>query len=358
MKKLLLSYLRLSLSFFIFLILGCSKSDKHDLMAIEVRKASDDPIRLEDIAESIQLIQLETKEGSLLNMIQDVKLYDEKLYVVDLAGQILVFDIEGNFLQMLGKNGNGPGEYTYISSLAIDESSNLIYIASGQKLLAYSTENELVAEAKLPLFINYLNTHNGKLFALAQLNGIETEQGYINQTTLLEISNSLEVADSIPVRRLILKEQIAATYPYKHFISKVDSDLYLYSPVLTNETILRDTLFRLEGKTLIPFAKLNFEQNHLNEKNQKIIWIKNMVNSRSYLICEYDSDGDNLMFLFDKGKSIGYNLKGGLLDGRDDPVILRPLDPAHDIFYFIKTAKYSADNTEELNPVIGIVSLK
>ena len=327
-------------------------------MAIGVPAAPDDPISLVDVAESIRLVQLETKEASLLNMVQDVQLFDEKLYVVDLAGQVLVFDTEGNFLHMLGKSGNGPGEYTYISSLATDGSSRLIYIASGRKLLAYSPDNELVAQAQLPLFIDYLSVHEGKLFALAQLSGMETEEGYVNQTTLLEISPELEVADSIPVRRLTLKEQTAASFPYKHFITHVGNDRYLYSPVLTNETILRDTLYRLDGKTLTPFAKLDFKKRHLDEKGSKTISIKNMVNSRSYLMCEYDSGGDNMLFLFDKGKSTGHNLKGGLLDEEEDPIFIRPLDPSRDIFYFIKTATYSAGDTEELNPVIGIVGLK
>ena len=163
-----LFYLRLSLSLLICLNLGCSKDENNDLMAIEVPAAPDEPVGLVDVAESIQLVQLETKEGSLLNMVQDVQLFDEKLYVVDLAGQVLVFDVDGNFLHMLGRNGNGPGEYTYVSSLAIDASSRLIYIASGRKLLAYSTDNELVAEAQLPFFVNYLSAHEGKLLAVAQ----------------------------------------------------------------------------------------------------------------------------------------------------------------------------------------------
>ena len=353
-----LFYLRLSLSLLVCLNLGCSKDENHDLMAIEVPAAPGDPMRLVDLAESVRLVQLETRKASLLNMVQGVQLFDEKLYVVDLAGQLLVFDMEGNFLHMLGKSGNGPGEYTYISSLAIDGSSRLIYIASGRKLLAYSPDNEFVAEAQLPFFIDYLSAQGGKLLALAQLDGMETEGGYVNQTTLLEISPALEVTDSIPMRRLTLKEQTAASFPYKHFITHVDNDRYLYSPVLTNEPILRDTLYRLDAKTLTPFAKLDFKKKTLDEKGIKIIRIKNMVNSRGYLMCEYDSDGDNMLFLFDKGKSTGHNLKGGLLDGTGDPVLLRPLNPSRDIFYFIKTATFSAGDTEEPNPVIGIVELK
>lgn len=351
-------YLILSLSLILGLLPACAEDKTDGLTTIEVPKASHGPFDLVDLAESVRLVQLEMTEGSLLNMIQDVKLFDDKLYVSDMAGQILVFDIAGKFLNVLGKHGHGPGEYTYISSLAVDKSAGLIHIASGRKLLTYSANNLFVAEGQLPLFIDYLDVHEGTLFAVAQLDGIETENGYVNQTTLLEISPSLEVADSIPVRRVALKEQTAASYPFKHYISNMGQERYLYSPVLVNEEILRDTLYRIDGKTLTPFTKISFQKNHLNEKNVKTIWIKNMINSQSYLVCEYDSEGENMLFLFDKASSRHYNLKDGILDGEGNPVFLRPLDLANDVFYYISSAAYSAGMTEEPNPVIGIVRLK
>lgn len=357
-NKPLLFYSILSLSLILGLLQACAEGKTDGITTIEVPKASDDAFNLSDLAESVRLVPLETKEGSLLNMIQEVKLFDDRLYVSDMAGQILVFDIEGNFLYVLGKQGYGPGEYTHISSLAVDESAGMIHVASGRKLLTYSTDNKLVAEGQLPLFIDYLDVHQGKLFAVAQLDGIKTESGYVNQTALLEISPSLEVVDSIPVRQVALKEQTAATYPYKHYISNMGQERYFYSPVLVNEEILRDTLYRLEGTTLSPFVKLTFGKSHLDEKNIKTIWIKNIIISKSYVVSEYDSEGENMLFLFDKNRSRHYNLKGGMLDGEGNPVFLRPLDLANDVFYYISSAAYLDGMKEEPNPVIGIVSLK
>ena len=357
-NKPLLFYSILSLSLILGLLQSCAEDKTDEIITIEIPRASDGTLNLSDLAESIRLVPLETKEGSLVNLIQDVKLFDDKLYVSDLAGQLLVFDIEGNFLYVLGKHGYGPGEYTHISSLAVDESGGLIHIASGRRLLTYSTDNKLVAEGQLPLFIDYLDIHKGKLFAVAQLDGIKTESGYVNQTALLEISPSLEVVDSIPVRKVALKAQTAATYAYKNYISNTGQERYFYSPVLVNEGILRDTLYRLDGKSLTPYIKLDFQKSHLNEKKVKTIWIKNMINSPSYLVCEYDSEGDNMLFLFDRKKSTGYNLNGGISDGEGSSVILRPLDLSNDVFYYIASATYSEGMTDEPNPVVGIVSLK
>jgi len=328
------------------------------MLTIEISRQSNPPVTLSDISKAVKLVQLETSESSLLSIVQDIKLFDDKFYVVDMAGKILVFDTQGSFLYILGRQGNGPGEYTYISSMTIDSTSSLIYVASGRKLLAYSVDNKFVAEEVLPVFLDYLDVFDRKLWAIAQLNGVRTEEGYVNQTTLLEINPSLEVADSVSLRRVVLENQTAANYPYKYFISDIVNDRYLYTPVLTNEKILRDTLYQLVDKVLIPYAKFNFEKPHLNEKGDKTIWIKNMVNSASYIVCEYDSEEDNMLFLYSKANSKGYNMKGGFLDDHGDLVFLRPLDPANDIFYYVQAAAYSDSATEELNPTIGIVALK
>jgi hypothetical protein len=62
--------------------------------------------------------------------------------------------------------------------------------------------------------------------------------------------------------------------------------------------------------------------------------------------------------LYDKFKSQGVNLKDGILDSQGDPVVLRPLNLKNDMFYYIKTSQFTKVSKEEMNPVIGIVTLK
>lgn len=360
-SKLQLHCLKLSLSVFIGMLLSCSNSKSTEgLLTIEIPDTIDPQLSLTDISSSIQVIQLETNDKSLLNFIQDVKQNDGKLYVVDLAGRILVFDIQGRFLYQLGKQGNGPGEYSYVSSFSVDEASEQFFIAAGRKLMVYSGENTLIAEEVLPEFIDYVQVLPGsRLYLLLQLYGVQNEGGLANQTTLFEMDSELSIKDSIPFRVAYVDEQVAATYPYKHFMSNVGNQTYLYSPVLTNEKFLRDTLYIFRDNLLTPFAKFYFQGPHLTDKGDKAIWIKNAIVSSAYMICEYDDSGNGqMMFLYDQKNTIGYNLKGGLLDSEGDTVFLRPLDLTNDTFYYIKTAKYLDGSSEELNPLIGIVTLR
>lgn len=84
----------------------------------------------------------------------------------------------------------------------------------------------------------------------------------------------------------------------------------------------------------------------------------NIVNSSSYYILEYDQDWKRFMFLYDKKNKTGYNLSEGLIDDNGEPMFLRPLDLANNLFYYIKKVEYVDKSIEEENPIIGIVKLK
>ena len=101
--------LRLSLSLIILYTLSCSSPKSTELATFDIPKEGESEFQLSEIAKSIEYISLETSEESFLSLIQDVKFYKDKIYVVDFPGKILVFDRKGKFLNQLGKYGEGPG---------------------------------------------------------------------------------------------------------------------------------------------------------------------------------------------------------------------------------------------------------
>jgi hypothetical protein len=130
-------------------------------------------------------------------------------------------------------------------------------------------------------------------------------------------------------------------------------------PVLTPENMLRDTLYQVMDNTLKPAIRFEFERGQsLDERGYQTLLLYNVVNSSSYYILEYDQDWERFMFLYDKKKNTGYNLRKGLLDDTGEPVFLRPLDLRENLFYYIKKKEYSDKSTEEKNPEIGIVKLR
>jgi hypothetical protein len=357
--KFKISYLYSMICFVLLIVISsCSKNSEPELLTIKIPNKSDANLFLSDMAESIKRVQLETNENILLGNPKDIKIHNERIYVVETA-KISIFNLDGNFLQILGRRGEGPGEYTNVYALDIDEKSGLIYVSAYNKLLVYNLDLEFVEELKTSFPIEYLKIYNKNLFIVSEKVGVKVENGYANQTNLYKMNSLLEILDSIPVRTVLLQGREVGGFGFKYYLSNIEDDLFLFKPVLTTENILRDTLYQVRDKGLFPAIKFDFERpQSLNESGRQTLLLYNIINSSSYLICEYDQDWERMLFLYYKKNAIGYNLSKGLIDEEGDPVFLRPLDLANDIFYYIKEVEFIDKSTEEENPIIGIVKLK
>lgn len=181
---------------------SCSTPGESGLQTILVPKKIEGELHLEQLTKSLKLIQLETNENSLLTGVLDIKLFHEEIYVSDASRRILIFDQEGKFLKVLGKRGEGPGEYKFFPYMTIDLESNLFYVASAMKLFVYSKEDELLFENALPFYVNSLAVLEDKLMVLRQEMSIPQDDGYLNRSTLYEIDKSLNLVDTIPVREV------------------------------------------------------------------------------------------------------------------------------------------------------------
>ena len=349
--------LRLSLSILCLYMASCSSSKSTELVTFDIPKEGESEFQLSEIAKTIELIQLQTSEESFLRLIQDVKFYKDKIYVVDFPGKILVFDRKGKFLNQLGKTGEGPGEFTNIASLVIDEESETAYIASGTRLISYTLDNEYIGEKKMSFFIDYLDIVDNSLSLIAAEDGVQSGDKFINRRSLFKLDKDLTITDSLPLLHIEMDQQTGASYPYKNYISKVDDEDFIYTPVLIDESVIRDTLYSFEDNVLNPFIKLNFPPPVLNEEGSKLIMIKNVILSENYLVCEYNREGSSMFYIGNRNKDFSVNATDGLLLEDEELVTLRPFDLSKDQFYFVKTYNFSDTSEEELNPIIGIVSL-
>lgn len=356
-QKSQLFYLRSSLKLVILFILGCSSPDEKGITSFPVSKEAESEFKLSEIAKSVDYISLETSDSSYLSLIQDVKSYKDRLYVVDFPGRILVFDKSGKFLHQIGQEGEGPGEFYNLSSFVIDEDSETLYIASGRRLISYTIDNEYLSEKSFPFFIDYIELIDKDLNLIAAKDGVKSGDKFINQRSLFKVNSDLDMVDSISLLKLELNEETGAIYPYKNYVSEIEGEKFIYTPVLFNESIIRDTLYKIDNTSLKPELKLDFAPPLFNEDGKKLILIKNVILSKNFLICEYNREGISSLYIGARNTDFSINLKEGLLIEEGEIVMLRPFDLSNDQFYFVKTYNYSDTSTEELNPMIGIVQL-
>jgi len=106
-------------------------------------------------------------------------------------------------------------------------------------------------------------------------------------------------------------EKHKSFHKYKHYMTSLEGQDFLYYPVPSQEKILHDTLYGMEGNKLYPSLKLDFGDNFLDEKGNKNIHIKNIHRSRDFVVCEYSSEKGNRMFVYNLKKQEGWNLKYG-----------------------------------------------
>lgn len=347
----------LFISIYFLFFSSCKKADS-SLRVIPISTVDISQIEIATIANSLQLVQLETNKNSLLGNISDVKIYNDKIFIVDKIAGVSIFDMKGVFIQNLGRKGDGPGEFDTIYHMTIDENSGLIYIASGYKILIFSLDYEFIQEKKFPFLLHYLFFKNGYLNILSKDLSLPVENGFVTTTLIFELNSNLELLDSTLYNKVILKNRTIAGYQFKHYFSENTDHHYFYFPVLTSEGYLRDTLYKAEYKTFIPFIKFQFDTPvSIDQRGFQSLLILNIIKSESYLIVEFDKDFKRMIFFYDLRKNEGLTVKEGFLDQDGNPLIIRPLNLSEDTFYFVKSSEYQNTNTEEKNPVIGIVKL-
>ena len=101
--------------------------------------------------------------------------------------------------------------------------------------------------------------------------GVEQENNkFKNETKLYKVGRTLNIKDSLIVKSIDLKKQSGSFYPGAQYISNLGKQHYLYYPVLMKESIIRDTLYRIDDDKLWPFLKLNFKEKKISTYYLKI----------------------------------------------------------------------------------------
>lgn len=357
MVKFLSFYLRLSLSFIAAMIIGCSSPNKYKIINFNIPEESSIDLDISDISDSIEYIALETNPESLIVLIQGLIYFENKFYVLDFQGKVLVFDKLGKFLFKIGAKGEGPGEFNNLSSFTIDKKAKELYLAAGNRLIKYSLSNQYIEEKKFPFYIDYVHWFDNYVYIIAGEDGKKVGNQFVNQRSLFKIKSNFNILGVSPILNISLDYQLGATFPFKNYISLIGSDKYIYVPSLINEKVVRDTVFSFENDKLIPSIKLNFPKPHFDNNENKLTYIKNIVVSKNYILCEYDYEGEIFQYISKRNEDNSFKFKNGISIGNDENVILRPLDAENDLFYFVKISYYDQESSEEPNPIVGIVKL-
>ncbi len=140
-----------------FTLLSCksTKTDSynsHQNISIEWNDKT--PGLVSSITEDIKYIPIETHPDGLFSGNSPLKIIfkNDRILIFDKrrANALLMFDMDGRFLQKIGKRGSGPGEYNVLSSYTADD--NYIYLldASKSMVLTYDYKGNYIKALKTP----------------------------------------------------------------------------------------------------------------------------------------------------------------------------------------------------------------
>ncbi|MFY0592875.1 6-bladed beta-propeller [Roseivirga sp.] len=83
------------------------------------------PVSIFDLIEEVELIGLEETPGSLLSFVSDVQFVNDQIIIKGSTGDVFIFDNNGDFLNKINNQGNGPQEYSFLASFWVDNSINV-----------------------------------------------------------------------------------------------------------------------------------------------------------------------------------------------------------------------------------------
>jgi hypothetical protein len=162
------------LAFFLF---GCTTSEKNVSknanLIVDTININDSErkymVDFDEYFSKFKVIALETTPESVIGGINRLKVFEDKIYIIDWqTNSLLVFDMSGKFIFKIKRVGNGQGEYVNLHDFAIDDVNNQIIIYSHRpyKIIYYGLNGEFIKEKRAHNFFDFISYSDGKLLLL------------------------------------------------------------------------------------------------------------------------------------------------------------------------------------------------
>ena len=134
----------LLLSFVVLSILACDNTKNkpevggRKIMFVE-NKSEHDKLEL---SQNRRYIQLDTQEECLITEITQLLCTSKEIFIFDVYSQsVFVFSYEGKYLRKLHRIGQGPGEYSMMSAISLNEQDHRISIVDlGSRIINYDMD--------------------------------------------------------------------------------------------------------------------------------------------------------------------------------------------------------------------------
>lgn len=134
----------------VFLLFSCKNSPRDKSATETIPLSNIGNKNLSEIVEEVSYVVLKNPNKAFVQ-VDKMFVVDENLIVVDLFGMqsLLQFDRQGNFLNTIGKLGEGPEEYLNTIDVAYSHDEKLIEILSTKGIIQYGLDGKYNSRVEL-----------------------------------------------------------------------------------------------------------------------------------------------------------------------------------------------------------------
>jgi len=272
--------------FVLLLVFSCTKKKVDDLnlntINIDINKIDDSS----PLFDKIDIIFLETNAENLISNVKRVFFENDYIFFLDNKDVISIFDSNGTFVSNSKKViGQGPGEYSAISSFVYNKYSQLLEVVTRESILFYDKNFNLISRSSVSynssVFKNEKELFFNDIFDLSQTKHIliptttsaKPYRFFIFDSQKNEIEKVIEYEEDIIA---------GLTMQNLNFRFKSENELYFTPPAFSYFHYIYNIREGILKKTL----KLNFENDNVNL--QTISYYKTDREKNDYLVFESD----------------------------------------------------------------------
>ncbi|WP_299233236.1 6-bladed beta-propeller [uncultured Bacteroides sp.] len=109
-------------------------------------------ITLSSVVKRLEYVPLKTPKDLPVDILLSVKISDDDIFVLDRLQRLFRFDKDGNFLNLIGKKGEGPKEYLSVVNFDIDDKKGVVYMLDiyRHEIKEYSMSGNYISSIKIP----------------------------------------------------------------------------------------------------------------------------------------------------------------------------------------------------------------
>ncbi len=132
---------------------GCKRSENKSTDATVITFDNYQPrtIEVDSYFADIKIVPLETNEKGIFSHVAQIELVDSLLFVSDLDN-LCLFNIDGEFISKIGRQGRGPGEYSVLKGFFVDADKATVSIIDDGNggILTYGFDGKHIASKEIP----------------------------------------------------------------------------------------------------------------------------------------------------------------------------------------------------------------